>query len=160
MISLVAMTEENFQRYCHSAINNYAEEHIRGGRWSREEAHSQAQREYQQLLPDGVATANHYLYTLQEQHTGEAVGMIWFAVRDQANQKVAFIYDVEIEPAFRRKGYATQAFQAIEAQAHALGLSAIQLHVFGHNHEALALYEKLGFIPTNIMMSKQLGAAP
>jgi hypothetical protein len=28
--------------------------------------------------------------------------------------------------------------------------------VFGHNHEARALYEKLGYVATNIMMSKSL----
>ncbi|MFO1298108.1 MAG: hypothetical protein U1F25_17690 [Rubrivivax sp.] len=39
------------------------------------------------------------------------------------------------------------------------GLSGIALHVFGHNHEAQALYRKLGYVATNIHMFKAVPAA-
>jgi RimJ/RimL family protein N-acetyltransferase len=156
MIALVPMTEADFQTYCERAISEYAEEHVRGGRWSEEEAYEQARRQYQELLPQGVATPNHFLYTLTDTSTQTPVGRLWFALQPQAGNQVAFIYDVAIEPAFRRKGYATQAFEALEHQARAHGVQQIRLHVFGHNHEARALYEKLGFVATNINMAKSL----
>ena len=156
MIDLVPMTERDFQTYCERAITEYAEEHIRGGRWSEEEAYEQARQQYEELLPHGIATPNQFLYTLTDASTQTPVGMIWFALQPQAGKHVAFIYDVAIEPAFRRKGYATQAFAAVEQQVRAQGVQQIRLHVFGHNHEARTLYEKLGFVPTNITMAKSL----
>ncbi len=106
------------------------------------------------MLPAGVATPDNYLYILHDDATDTNVGRLWFAIREEAGQRAAFVYDVHIFPAFQRRGYATQAFQALEQQAQALGLARIALHVFGHNHAARALYEKLGFVATNIMMSK------
>jgi ribosomal protein S18 acetylase RimI-like enzyme len=156
MIQLVPMSESDFQSYCERAIAEYAEEHVRGGRWSVEEAHEQARKEYQELLPDGLATPNQFLYTLTDVTTQTPVGMLWFALQSQAGQQVAFIYDVAIEPAFRRKGHATQAFQGLEEEVRAQGVRQIRLHVFGHNYEARALYEKLGYAATNIMMTKSL----
>ncbi len=47
-----------------------------------------------------------------------------------------------------------QAFQALEIKVRELGLHTIALHVFGHNHAARAMYEKLGYITTNVQMLK------
>ncbi len=55
--------------------------------------------------------------------TGSDVGRLWFAVREEAGKRSAFVYDVHIFPAMQRRGYATQAFQALEQQAQALGLA-------------------------------------
>jgi RimJ/RimL family protein N-acetyltransferase len=35
-----------------------------------------------------------------------------------------------------------------------LGAGKVELHVFGHNHGARALYEKLGYTTTSIVMTK------
>jgi ribosomal protein S18 acetylase RimI-like enzyme len=45
---------------------------------------------------------------------------------------------------------------ALEVKARELGLATLSLHVFVFNHEARALYEKLGYAITNINMSKAL----
>ena len=156
MIRLAAMTEAEFDAYLQHAIDDYAAEHVRGGRWSAEEAHAAAAREFQELLPQGTATPDHYLYTLQESATQTAVGVLWIALREQAGRKNVFIYDVEIAPAFRRQGYASAALGALEDLARSLDAREIRLHVFGHNHGARALYEQLGFVATNIMMSKPI----
>jgi ribosomal protein S18 acetylase RimI-like enzyme len=46
--------------------------------------------------------------------------------------------------------------RAAEDEARRLGVDTIRLHVFGHNTRARPLYDKLGYEPTNIMMSKTL----
>lgn len=46
----------------------------------------------------------------------------------------------------------------VEAEGHERGLTGIALHVFGQNTGAQALYQKLGYLPTNINMFKQLPA--
>ena len=56
----------------------------------------------------------------------------------------------------QRRGYATEAFAALEGEARSRGLAGIGLHVFGHNPGARALYEKLGYEATNINMFKRV----
>jgi len=159
MLHLAPMTEAEFKIYYDAAVADYAQEHVRSGRWSAEEAYENSAGEYQALLPAGVETSNNYLYTLRTDEVDGPVGMLWFANRDQAGKRSAFVYDLRIDPAFQRRGYATQAFQVLEQKVISLGLSQISLHVFGHNRAARALYEKLGYEPTNIILSKSLEPA-
>ena len=86
------------------------------------------------------------------------VSIYWLAEQQRAGNLVAYVYDIAIAPAHRRKGHATRAFEALEAETRALGLEGIALHVFGHNRDAQALYEKLGYRPTNIHMFKDIAA--
>jgi RimJ/RimL family protein N-acetyltransferase len=153
------MTEAEFKLYYDAAVADYAQEHVRSGRWSATEAYENSAGEYQTLLPAGVETPDNYLYTLRADEVDGPVGMLWFANRDQAGKRSAFVYDVRIDSAFQRRGYATQAFIALEQKVISLGLSQVSLHVFGHNQAARALYEKLGYEPTNIILSKSVGAA-
>lgn len=155
MIHLDPMTEAEFQAYLEPAIEEYGQEHVKSGRWRAEEATQKSAAEFRALLPDGVKSADQHLFAIKDA-AGNQVGMIWLAVRDDSGRRSGFIYDVRIGEAFQRRGYATQAFQALEALAREMGLAAISLHVFGHNTAARALYEKLGFIVTNVNMSKAL----
>jgi ribosomal protein S18 acetylase RimI-like enzyme len=109
-------------------------------------------------LPDGVATKDNYLYDIVDEALGLTVGMIWLGHIMQGSKPVVFIDDFVIDEAQRRKGYGEQAMLAAEVQATALGYDTIALHVFGHNHAARALYEKLGYEITNINMAKKLTA--
>jgi ribosomal protein S18 acetylase RimI-like enzyme len=82
--------------------------------------------------------------------------VLWFALRSRAGQQQAFVCDVVIFEEFRRRGYARRAFELLEGRARELGATSIGLHVFGHNGAARQLYEKLGFVATNILMVKKL----
>ena len=82
--------------------------------------------------------------------------MLWFAIQAQGHKPEAFIYDIMIYEAYRRQGYATSALKVMEAKVRELGFYKISLHVFGHNSPAISLYEKIGYQPTNIMMTKEL----
>ncbi len=156
MIRLVPMTETEYQAYLESDIQRYAEEHVKAGNWHPSEALEKSRREHQQLLADGLATPNQYLFSLQDGETGSKVGMIWFAVDDKKPQPSAFVYDFVIHDEFRRKGYGIQALRALENKLKELGVHKISLHVFGHNHAARALYDKVGYETTGILMSKEL----
>jgi len=156
MVRLVPMNESDFHTYLTSSIADYAQEHVKAGNWSAEEAQQKAEEEFQQLVPDGLASKNQYFFTIEDETLPAKVGILWFAVRDQGGQPSAFVYDVEIFAEFRRRGYGMQAFQALESYVRNLGLTTISLHVFGHNHAARAMYEKLGYITTNVSMSKTL----
>lgn len=154
MVQLVPMTETEFQAYRAADIAEYAQEHVKAGRWRPEESLHLAEQEFNDLLPDGLATPNQYLFSLKDEALGTQVGRLWFAVRDEGSKPTAFVFNIVIFEAFRRHGYGSQAMQALEEKVRELGLSTISLHVFGHNHTARAMYEKLGYVTTNVMMSK------
>jgi ribosomal protein S18 acetylase RimI-like enzyme len=44
----------------------------------------------------------------------------------------------------------------LENVAREKGVEKIGLHVFGHNAAARALYQKVGYIETNVNMSKKI----
>ncbi len=149
------MTVREFEAWVPREIAGYAAEHVRTGRWSAEEALERSREEHTRLLPQGLATPDHRLWNIVPAGGREAVGMLWVQVM-QKPMPSAFIYNIEIHPQFRRRGYAEQAMLRLEEEARRLGLEGIRLHVFGHNTAARPLYEKLGYLPTNINMLKRL----
>lgn len=158
MVRLVPMSQIEFESYVESLVQEYAQEHVEAGNWSAEEALQMAEESTRRLLPDGLATQNHYLLTLEDETLGEKVGVLWFAVEDREGGPRAFVYDVQVDAAYRRQGYGTQAFEALEAKVRELGLTRIMLHVFGHNHAARAMYAKLGFEEVDLILSKTLSS--
>ncbi len=156
MIRLAPMSQSDFEVYLESAIDQYAQEHVRAGNWSPDQARKLSEDSYHHLLPDGVATPDQYLFTIEDQALGEKVGMLWFAVEERVEAPRVFLYDIRIEEAYRRRGHATEALQALEARVRGLGVTRNTLHVFGQNDAAQAMYEKLGYQVTDLRMSKTL----
>jgi RimJ/RimL family protein N-acetyltransferase len=156
MVRLVPMNESEFHAYRKDAIVQSACDHIKAGKWMPGEALRLAEQEDQRLLPEGLASPNHYLFTIEDEWSGIKVGALWFAVRDGGTGPEVFVYDVRIIEEFRRRHYGTAAFLALESHVRKLGLTTISLHVFGHNLAARTMYEKLGYVTTNVLMSKTL----
>ena len=156
MIRLVPMTDGEFRTYRENLIKGYASDKVRSGNWSVEESSSRSEKEIDQLLPDGLATQDQYLFSIRDDALAKNVGILWFAVVRWGGKRLAFIYDIEVEAAWRAQGYGTQALIQLEEKVKALGLDTIELHVFGFNHTAQALYKKLGYEITNIHMAKKL----
>lgn len=150
------MTEAEFEAYLGHAVKDYADEKVKAGNWPAEGAQQRSEKEFLGLLPKGVATKNQHLFSLKTA-TGATVGMIWFAVGEQAEQPIAFICDFSVHEAFRGRGYGEAALEELEHKVQTLGITSISLHVFGHNRVARSLYEKLGYEVTNVNMTKRLG---
>jgi ribosomal protein S18 acetylase RimI-like enzyme len=158
-VVLVPMSEAEFTAYAAESIPEYARDKVRSGQWAEENALELSRRGLEEMLPQGVATHDNHLFSLREAEGSAVVGMLWFAVQEQAGRKLAYVYDVAIRPPYQRRGYATEAFAALEGEARTRGLAGIGLHVFGHNPGARALYEKLGYAATNIHMFKSIPRA-
>ena len=159
MIVLEPMSEAEFAAYAAESIPEYARDKVRAGQWAEANALELSRQGLQEMLPQGVATPDNQLFTLREAEGSAAVGMLWFAVQERAGEKIAYVYDVGIHPQYQRRGYASEAFAALEGEARSRGLSGIGLHVFGHNPGARAPYEKLGYEATNINMFKRVSRA-
>jgi ribosomal protein S18 acetylase RimI-like enzyme len=158
MVQLVSMTGFDFQAYLQLAVEEYAQDHVKAGNWDPAEALQKSEKEYRQLLSDGVASKDQYLFTIEDGQTGLKAGMIWFAVKNSGPRTYAFIYDFRIYDEYQRKGYGSHAMSAIETEVRELGIDTISLHVFGHNLAARALYEKMGYETTDLQMSKKIGS--
>ena len=158
MVKLVSMTESEFQIYLKRSIESYAQEHVKAGNWDSSDSLQKAEREFFQLLPDGVATRKQHLLSIEDGDTGVKIGLIWFAEKFQASRPSAFIYDFLIYEEHRRKGYGRQTLTALEEKVKELGIETISLHVFGHNQVAIDLYQKAGFEITDFHMAKKVSA--
>jgi ribosomal protein S18 acetylase RimI-like enzyme len=79
----------------------------------------------------------------------------WLAERHR-DRSIAFVYDIEIDPAFRGSGLGRAAMLLLEDEAKRLGLAEIRLNVFGGNDVARSLYRSLGYDEFAIGMRKRL----
>lgn len=150
------MTVPEFQRYLKPAIRDYAQMHIRAGDVDPKKALSRARQEYAELLPKGLASPGHHLYSITLAADDKPIGMVWFELKQRQGKRKAFIFDFAINKAQRGKGFGSRAMSAVEQQAKRLGAVAVDLHVFGHNLAARGLYEKCGYHYTGMHMTKDL----
>ncbi|MEO5917950.1 MAG: GNAT family N-acetyltransferase [Candidatus Limnocylindrales bacterium] len=150
------MSAEAFAVWRASSIRAYAADKVRVRAWSADEADARAEREFRQLLPDGQATPNHEIRAIVDQ-AGTQVGVLWFGPTRGGGPGELFIWDIEVDPALRGRGYGRAALAALEAVAGELGFQSIGLHVFGDNDIARNLYRSSGYEETDVNMRKQLG---
>ncbi|ROS02057.1 acetyltransferase (GNAT) family protein [Sinobacterium caligoides] len=154
--SLQAMSEEDYSRYFQSAISSYAKANVDSGRWPEAEALQRAKEAHDKLLPAGLATEDNYFFHLVSAEQQQPVGHIWVKLENNVNSTSAFIYDIEINPSYRRRGYAKSALANIEKFVTELGASSLGLHVFNHNAAAVALYHSVGYQTVSHNMQKNL----
>lgn len=171
MVRLVPMREEVFEDYIQDSLREYAQAHVKAGNWSPSEATRRAEEQFQSLLPQGMQSEGHHLLEIEDQGSGEKVGVVWVAEMGRGEDRAAFVYDLRVAPPFRRRGYGERAMRSVEALVVGLGSRTINLHVFADNAAARALYKKLGYEvvktfyggggeePTSYRMSKTLGIA-
>jgi ribosomal protein S18 acetylase RimI-like enzyme len=155
-LRLDAMTQTEFERYLAAAIGGYAEEKVESGEWAAEEALDRSLAAHAELLPQGLATPDSYLFIARKVGSGEPVAHLWIALRARAGRTEAYIYDIEVREELRGRGYGRTTMRAALTKARELGAASVGLHVFGHNMRARALYESLGFAAKNINMSLEL----
>jgi ribosomal protein S18 acetylase RimI-like enzyme len=67
---------------------------------------------------------------------------------------MAWVFEIEIEPAFRGHGYGRAAMRLAEAEARSRGMTSLGLNVHGQNTVARSLYESLGYEVTAVQMKK------
>ena len=157
-VSFVELQDGPYREYRTNLVRHYAADKVRAGAWSQAEAEGRAARDVDGLLPEGPATQGHFLYSVRDDSMGAEVGTVWLALKDSGVGRSVWIYDIIIHEDFRRKGYASSTLDLVEERARDLGAKSVELHVFGHNRGARALYEKMGYNITSITMAKPVHA--
>jgi RimJ/RimL family protein N-acetyltransferase len=158
-VVLVELEETPFREYRRHLVRDYAADKVRAGVWSAKEGEDKAAKELEGLLPDGTLTRGHFLYAVRDESVPAEVGVLWISPRDDGPGRTLWIYDIVVHDGFRRRGYASRILHLVEDKARELGAGKVELHVFGHNHGARALYENAGFKPTSIIMTKPVTTA-
>ena len=154
-IELHPLQPSEYQAWFDESTHAYAQDKIRAKQWGVEGALERAQKETERFLPEGLNTPTHRICHIVDAHLQHQVGRLWWCITERFGRRIAFIFDLHIDEAFRRKGYATSALQSLEAHVYTENVDALSLHVFAFNQEALALYQKLGYAPSSITMTKE-----
>lgn len=154
-VRLAPMTSEQFDALWPGLIEGYAADMVAAAALPADAARERAERQAAELLPDGVATPEHHLLVAYDDD--RPVGRLWLWIHDDSVGRRAFIYDVEVDPAMRGRGYGRSIMLAAEAYAQERGVRRMALNVFGGNRAARSLYDRLGYMVTSTAMHKDLG---
>src|SRR5215216_2215872 len=104
MVKLKPLQQQDFEQFLEQGIRGYAEDHVRNGNWSAEEALERSRKEFERYLPDGIHSRDQHMYSIIDDR-GDKIGVLWVQVKDRK----AFIFDFVIDEAFRGQGYGKQA---------------------------------------------------
>ena len=155
MFRLEPMDEATFVAWRAVTTREYAAEKVKAGNYPESGAKQLAEAEFARLLPNGRSTPGHEIRSMVNDD-GERVGHAWFTIEDRDVGRVVYIYDIAVDPAHRRHGYARRALAEIDAYARDHGCIGVMLHVFGDNEGARQLYRSAGYLETNVMMLKRV----
>jgi ribosomal protein S18 acetylase RimI-like enzyme len=156
MIELRPMSSRAFEAYLQMSIEEYAQEMVSARNVSQEDAQEASEKQFSELLPDGLDSTGQHLLSIWDPGSAKDVGVLWVGERERGEMLQAVIYDIRVMEDLRGQGYGTQTLQAVEDMVRQMGISEIWLHVFGHNTGARRLYERLGYEITNVSMCKTL----
>ncbi|MDQ0991447.1 GNAT family N-acetyltransferase [Streptomyces sp. V3I7] len=125
---------------------------------ARERAHQGTAR----FLPDGLDTTGHHL-VVAENGSGEVVGNAWIGPDPRqaaGTASSAWLYDINVFPVFRRRGYGSAILSAAEELVAREGWTSLGLNVFGDNEAAIALYHRNGYDVESMSLRKSVQQAP
>lgn len=155
MIRFEPMSDEDFAAFLRKSVPEYAYDQTRAGNWTSREAMSKARAEFQQMLSNGPKTPNQHLRVMRDDKDRK-VGMVWYFVDTRGERPKAFLIDFFFFSEDRRKGYEKEAFAVLEDELRAQGVWRVELQVFAHKQDEVALYQNNGFSQASIFFAKDL----
>jgi ribosomal protein S18 acetylase RimI-like enzyme len=154
-ISVRPATPDEIQARLPRLAADYAGEIAASGSLPPDQAQAKAHREVSQLLAEADGAPNQVIFRLVAGQ--QPVGWLWLTVpAPGGDPAMAWVNDVEVDEAFRGRGYGRQAMLLAEQEAGVRGMTSVGLNVHGSNAAARALYESLGYQVTSQQMKKPL----
>jgi ribosomal protein S18 acetylase RimI-like enzyme len=145
-ITLVPPTAHDLEALVREEIANYVAERIRDGGWTESEALDRARAELGPVLDRELAEAGergHGLWSAVDAD-GVTVGWLWVRPVD-GRPRSAFLYQITVAEAVRRKGYGQAMLAALECRLAGDGIDELRLHVNLGNLPAQRLYAAAGY---------------
>jgi ribosomal protein S18 acetylase RimI-like enzyme len=153
MMHFEPITEKEFQDYWRYSVESWIRDMGRAGFLREDITFEEAEKEVRKFIPDGLSTEGHHIMHIMD--NGNAVGTIWYEIRDRAMRE-AYLWDIFIDEDQRGRGYGKEAMRELERTARKEGARRIQLNVFGFNSVARNLYVKTGYQDAAVTMMKHL----
>jgi ribosomal protein S18 acetylase RimI-like enzyme len=157
-VRLEPMTAARFATWAQVSVAGFAAEQVASGLLPAGDATAYAWHAFERLLPHGIETPMHHLWTVWSGH--EEVGHLWLRVRPLTAEVEAYVYDVGLVPAAQGRGLGRATMLAAEEQARRLRATVMRLNVFGHNTAALRLYDAVGYAVVSDTLSGPTGPGP
>lgn len=149
------MTQLEFNEYFPGDLQHLANELAKASDISDDEALRLATQSYDSLFPKRLVNSpDQCVFNVMESET--KVGTLHFGVKREKAKPYVWIWNIEIYPNARGKGYASLTMTALEKEVLKLGISTIGLNVFGHNTPAIKLYKKHHYRTSSMKMPKVL----
>src|SRR5688572_3376929 len=97
------MTPDRYLRWVPETIAGFAAQQTVSGAAPERAAREYAEREFDRLLPFGLDTPGHHLWSAFD--GSEEVGYLWLAVRTGPEGTEGYVYDVAVDRALRGRGH-------------------------------------------------------
>lgn len=146
VLRLEPMTPATYDVWRGDAVRVYAQEFVDSGILEAEGAAERARKDFDELLPEGLATPNHLLWSAHVEGEDESVGAIWVKLTVEPAPTRAYVYALDVHPPYRRRGYGQAIMEAAIETCRQREVVSIGLNVFGHNDVARRMYDRLGFV--------------
>ncbi|MGW5465337.1 GNAT family N-acetyltransferase [Streptomyces sp. NPDC003996] len=135
------MTEAEYPHWLASEKSAYVGDIVRSGALGPEEAVRKSDRDFADLIPEGLATPDNTFLVLEA--AGERIGTGWLKHRHLPG--VTYGYSLHIQEQHRGKGYGRAAMAAGEGATLEAGDSVLMFTVWGGNEVAMNLYTSAGY---------------
>ncbi len=139
------MTDTEYADWRGGAVSGYANEFVDSGILDAEAARERAENDFREILPDGLATENHLLWTARVEAEPAPVGTIWVMLAPERQPPHSFVYALDVHVDYRQRGYGQAIMETAMRLCRERGIATMGLNVFGHNVAARRLYDRLGF---------------
>ncbi len=77
-VELKLMEMQDFNDFYEVSLKEFADEQVKSGSWSVEEADERGRAYFKKLLPDGLHTEGHKIFNIFNE--GDKVGILWLHV--------------------------------------------------------------------------------
>jgi ribosomal protein S18 acetylase RimI-like enzyme len=152
-LRLRPMTSEEFDAWLPLQVAGYAEMIANSGAMPPEAARAKAVADTARVLPLGLASPGQLLFRVTA--ADAAVGSLWLGVPGpDPDPRMAWVYDIEVDAAYRGHGYGRAAMRLAEDEVRSRGMTSLGLNVHGQNTVARTLYDSLGYQVTTQQMKK------
>jgi ribosomal protein S18 acetylase RimI-like enzyme len=149
------MTRAEWNEWMPRQLAGYAEHIAASGEMSEADAREKARADTARTFHAGYGTPGQLVFRILA--GAEAVGWLWLAVPGPDRDRLmAWVYNVEVDPAYRGRGYGRAAMILAEREARSHGMTSLGLNVHGQNKVARSLYDSLGYDVMALQMKKPL----
>jgi ribosomal protein S18 acetylase RimI-like enzyme len=155
-VELEPLSAGAFEDFRRTSERGYAAIQVAAGLWPREGARARAAAALRLLLPKDLATPGHHVFAIRDPLRSACVGHLWVAEMQAAGVRTVYIYDIHIRGRFRGLGLGGAAIRALRTWARRRRAAVIELRVHARNIRARELYERTGFVVTDMRMALRL----